>query len=97
MNNIFFIGGSGYIGSHMKRYFKDAVFTSSDDFDLTNIEQIELFFKNKQIDTCVILASKISYNKELSYKKEPFLTNVEGLNNLLNMLSKKSDKIKVVY
>ena len=47
MNNMYIIGGTGYIGQHMKETYPDAIYTGSKDFDLLNKEEIKSFFKKE--------------------------------------------------
>ncbi|WP_458700353.1 NAD-dependent epimerase/dehydratase family protein [Sulfurospirillum sp. 1307] len=97
MNNVLIIGGKGYIGQHMKKIFPNAIYTNSKDFDLTKKDEIKNFITNINIDFCIILSSKITFNKKISIDSEPFLTNVEGLNNLLATFTELRKYPKIIY
>ena len=91
------VGGKGYIGSHLQSIFPHYIYTGRKDFDLNNKNEIEKFCENIDIDICLILSAKISYDKDINIFEEPFKTNVNGLNNLLITLNKKNRDMKIVY
>lgn len=97
MSNVLVVGGKGYIGRHLKKKFPEYIYTNSSDFDLSNTQDITSFCNKIEIDTCIILSAKISYNQDLNMSEEPFTTNVNGLNNLLKVLNKKNNLIKIIY
>lgn len=97
MSNVLVVGGKGYIGRHLQKIFPDFIYTDSKDFDLNDTNEIEDFCKNLNIELCIILSAKISYEKEIDLKKEPFLTNVIGIDNLLKTFKKLQKNPKVVY
>jgi nucleoside-diphosphate-sugar epimerase len=97
MSKILIIGANGYIGSYLKDNLPNSIGVGRNDFDFNNKEQIENFFEDKVFDTCIILSAQISFEKNIDFQKEPFLTNVNGLNNLLSVLDMKFPNIKVVY
>ena len=39
--NILVTGGSGLVGKHLKDIMPDAVYISSEDFDLTDIDRVD--------------------------------------------------------
>jgi nucleoside-diphosphate-sugar epimerase len=97
MNKTLVIGGSGYIGSHMKKVFPDFIYSGRAEFDLKEILTIQNFFEKRDIDTCIILSATISYDKNVNFLDEPFSTNLIGLNNLLSVLKNINENIKVIY
>lgn len=94
MSNTLVVGGKGYIGKHLQKRLPEFIYCGKDDFDLRNKEEITKYIKNLDIKMCIILSASINYEKEIDFKKEPFDTNLQGLNNLLSLLNK---HVKVVY
>jgi len=97
MSNMYIVGGTGYIGQHMKTIYPNAVYTGTKDFDLLNKDEIANFFKDKIIDTCIFLSAKISFNDTPVLNEEPFLTNNVGLSNLLSVFKEKNLSPKIIY
>lgn len=96
-SKVLVVGGKGYIGSHLELIYPNYIYTNSGDFNLNQISEIEQFCKSINIDMCIILSAKISYEKDVNILEEPFKTNVHGLNNLLITLKKKNKNIKIIY
>ncbi len=97
MNKTLVVGGTGYIGAHIKKKFPDFIYTGSAEFNLNAKEQISAYFQDIDIDICIILSATISYEKTVDLTSEPFTTNVMGLNNLLSVLKDKNKDIKIIY
>lgn len=96
-SKVLVVGGKGYIGSHLRHKKPQYIYTNSSDFDMNDLEQTENFLKEFDIEMCIILSAKISYEKDIDMLDEPFKTNVGGLNNLLQTLKRKNKDIKIVY
>lgn len=94
MSKTLVIGGTGYIGRHLKKVKPDFIYASRSDFDLNNIDKIKSYLNQLEIDICLILAASIGYENKISFSSEPFTSNVMGLNNLLSVLNKKT---KIIY
>ncbi|QQS41974.1 MAG: NAD-dependent epimerase/dehydratase family protein [Acidobacteriota bacterium] len=58
MENILVTGGSGLVGSHLKRYLPDASYISSSDFDLTREKDVQRLFETKW-DRVIHLAGRV--------------------------------------
>ena len=97
MSKTLVVGGNGYIGSHMKQVFPDFIYSGRSQFDLKNKQQIQTYCEKIDIDTCIILSSTISYEKDVDFSDEPFSTNLIGLNNLLSVLQNINKKINIIY
>ncbi len=97
MSKTLVVGGNGYIGSHMKQIFPDFIYSGRSEFDLTDKQQIKEYCQTIDIDTCIILSATISYERDVNFTDEPFATNLTGLNNLLSVLQKINQKIKIIY
>ena len=97
MNKILVIGGKSYIGRHLREFLPNAIYTDRSHFDLNNLKDIEDFLENIEIELCIILSANICYTKEIDFDKEPFKTNLVGLNNLLITLShKEKNKVNII-
>lgn len=58
MENILVTGGSGLVGSHLKRFLPDASYVSSSDFDLTREVDVQRLFETKW-DRVIHLAGRV--------------------------------------
>lgn len=58
MGNILVTGGSGLVGSHLKRFLPDAVYISSSDFDLTKEGDVKALFEERW-DRVIHLAGRV--------------------------------------
>jgi len=59
MKNILVTGGSGLVGKHLKDILPDAIYISSKDFDLTDMDRVDAmmdFFRPKVV---IHLAAKV--------------------------------------
>jgi len=97
MSNTLVVGGKGYIGRHLKNIFPDFIYVGREEFDLKEKKQISVYCQTVDIDTCIILSATIGYEKHVDFLSEPFSTNVEGLNNLLDVLKEKNKEMKIIY
>jgi GDP-L-fucose synthase len=57
--NILVTGGSGLVGTHLKKYLPTATYISSKDFDLTSEESVKRLFLEKKWDIVIHLAAKV--------------------------------------
>ena len=52
-------GGSGLVGRYLKQIMPDAYYISSDDYDLTKENEVELLFKKNRFKTVIHLAARV--------------------------------------
>lgn len=57
--NILVTGGSGLVGTHLKKYLPDATYLSSRDCDLTNESDVIHLFAGEKWDVIIHLAAKV--------------------------------------
>ena len=59
MSKILVTGGSGLVGRYLKQIMPDAYYISSDDYDLTKENGVELLFKKNRFKTVIHLAARV--------------------------------------
>jgi GDP-L-fucose synthase len=59
MSKILVTGGSGLVGRYLKQIMPNAYYISSDDYDLTKENEVELLFKKNRFKTVIHLAAKV--------------------------------------
>ena len=59
MSKILVTGGSGLVGRYLKQIMPDAYYISSDDYDLTKENEVELLFKKNRFKTVIHLAARV--------------------------------------
>jgi len=94
MNKTLVVGGNGYIGRHLKKLIPEFIYSTREDFDLHNINEVKAFLDKRDFEICIILAASIGYEEKVNFSSEPFNTNLIGLNNLLSILNK---NIRIIY
>lgn len=94
MNKTLVVGGKGYIGRHLQKRLPHFLYCSREEFNLKSKNEIQNYLKNIEIEKCIILSAVTKAEKKIDFSKEPFETNLKGLNNLLSLLDK---NIKVIY
>src|SRR5688572_24788324 len=78
-------GGSGYLGTHVRRYFGADEFSRTSGFDVLNSSDASVV---GEYDVVIHLAARLAKSPDAS--EEVFLTNVEGTLNLLNHMKENS-------
>ena len=90
-------GGSGSLGSELKKIFPECLSPSSNDLDIRNKQNIENYLKTHSIDTVIHTAAITSVRSCEENKKLAWNTNVQGTKNLVDCILKFNSKIKFVY
>lgn len=78
-------GGSGYLGTHVRKSFSADDFSRRAGFDLLNLQDIQVV---SDYDVVIHLAAHLDKSPEAA--EEVFLTNVEGTVNLLRAMKEDS-------
>ena len=78
-------GGSGFLGTHVRRFFDADDFSRRSNFDLLNLQDAQAV---ENYDVVVHLAALLDKSPEAA--EEVFLTNVEGTVNLLRAMRENS-------
>ncbi|HXG83350.1 MAG TPA: NAD-dependent epimerase/dehydratase family protein, partial [Pyrinomonadaceae bacterium] len=83
--NILITGGSGFLGTHVCRYFGADDFSRHSNLDLLNLQDARTV---EEYDVVIHLAATLDKSPEAA--EEVFLTNVEGTINLLRSMREDS-------
>lgn len=78
-------GGSGFLGTHVRRFFDADDFSRRSNLDLLNLQDAQIV---QEYDVVIHLAAHL--NKSPDAAEEVFLTNVEGTINLLRSMRENS-------
>jgi len=81
---ILITGGSGLVGRHLKDILPDAIYISSKDFDLTNINEVDKMFDVYRPNVVIHLAARVggivdNINHPVEYLEENILMNINVL------------------
>lgn len=71
-------GGSGFLGTHIRKFFNADDFSRRSGFDILNLQDVKAV---QDYDAVIHLAARLDKSEEAT--EEVFLTNVEGTVNLL--------------
>ncbi|MCB1025582.1 MAG: NAD(P)-dependent oxidoreductase [Acidobacteria bacterium] len=80
--NILVTGGSGFLGTHIRKFFGADDFSRRSNLDLLNLQDVH---KAAEYDMVIHLGAHLDKSPESA--EEVFLTNVEGTLNLLRVIS----------
>ncbi|WP_303852392.1 NAD(P)-dependent oxidoreductase [Seleniivibrio woodruffii] len=95
MGETLVVGGSGYIGRHMRKVLPEFIYLSSGDMNILSRISVAEYLNGRDVSLCIILAAVKSYDRTADITKEPFLTNVAGLDILLSELKKRD--VRIIY
>lgn len=90
MENILVTGGSGLVGSHLKRFLPDASYISSSDFDLTSEKDVRKLFETRW-DRVIHLAGRVGGILENIRHPGEFIEENLLMNTLLIKFARLSD------
>ncbi len=92
---ILFTGGSGLLGSELKKLFPNSHFPSSSEFNVTKPQQMEEYLKNKEPDLIFHLAAFTSPPDCDKHPGKALDINIIGTSNIVKVCMKKN--IKIIY
>ena len=90
-------GGSGILGTELKKFFPNSLFPSHSDLDITNNEMVFDYFSKNEFDSIIHTAAMTSVRQCESEKKLSWGTNVTGTKNLVDAAIKFSPNSKFIY
>ncbi|SVD99271.1 uncharacterized protein METZ01_LOCUS452125, partial [marine metagenome] len=76
-------GGSGILGTELKKLFPNSLFPSHSELDITNHEMVFDYFSKNEFDSIIHTAAMTSIRQCESEKKLSWDTNVVGTKNLV--------------
>jgi len=90
-------GGSGILGTELKKFFPDSLFPSHSELDITNHEMVFDYFSKNEFDSIIHTAAMTSIRQCESEKKLSWDTNVVGTKNLVDATTEFSSNSKFIY
>ena len=90
-------GGSGILGTELKKFFPDSLFPSRSELDITNHEMVFDYFSKNEFDSIIHTAAMTSVRQCESEKKLSWGTNVVGTKNLVDATTEFRPNSKFIY
>ena len=90
-------GGSGILGTELKKFFPDSLFPSRSELDITNHEAVFDYFSKNEFDSIIHAAAMTSVRQCESEKKLSWDTNVVGTKNLVDAATEFRSNSKFIY
>jgi dTDP-4-dehydrorhamnose reductase len=90
-------GGSGVLGTELKKFFPDSLFPSHSELDITNHEMVFDYFSKNEFDSIIHTAAMTSIRQCESEKKLSWDTNVVGTKNLVDATTEFRPNSKFIY
>ena len=90
-------GGSGILGTELKKFFPDSLFPSRSELDITNHEVVFDYFSKNEFDSIIHTAAMTSVRQCESEKKLSWGTNVVGTKNLVDATTEFRPNSKFIY
>jgi len=90
-------GGSGILGTELKKFFPDSLFPSHSELDITNHEMVFDYFSKNEFDSIIHAAAMTSVRQCESEKKLSWDTNVVGTKNLVDATAEFRSDSKFIY
>ena len=90
-------GGSGILGTELKKFFPDSLFPSHSELDITNHEMVFDYFSKNDFDMIIHTAAMTSIRQCESEKNLAWKTNVGGTKNLIKATSEFKPNCKFIY
>lgn len=90
-------GGSGALGTSLKKYFKGAYCPSHKEVDVSDPKIVEEVILKYKPDTVIHAAALVKVRDCENNKEKAWLTNVEGTQNIVNALKKLNNNCYLIY
>jgi len=90
-------GGSGILGTELKKLFPNSLFPSHSDLDITNNEMVFDYFSKNEFDSIIHTAAMTSVRQCESEKKLCWNSNVVGTKNLVDATTEFRSNSKFIY
>jgi len=90
-------GGTGALGSELKKIFPESISPIHKDFDICNSASVHDFFNNQKIDTVIHTAALTTVRGCEENKSQAMQINVDGTRNLVQEFKNSNPEGKFVY
>jgi len=90
-------GGSGSLGTELKKFFPNSLFPSHSVLDITNHEMVFDYFSKNEFDSIIHTAAMTSVRQCESEKELSWSTNVVGTKNLIDATTEFRSNSKFIY
>jgi len=90
-------GGSGILGTELKKFFPNSLFPSHSVLDITNREMVFDYFSKNEFDSIIHTAAMTSVRQCESEKELSWSTNVVGTKNLIDATTEFRSNSKFIY
>ena len=90
-------GGSGILGTELKKLFPNSLFPSHSDLDITNNEMVFDYFSKNEFDSIIHTAAMTSVRQCESEKKLCWNSNAVGTKNLVDATTEFRSNSKFIY
>ena len=90
-------GGSGILGTELKKLFPNSLFPSHSDLDITNNEMVFDYFSKNEFDSIIHTAAMTSVRQCESEKKLCWNSNAVGTKNLVDATTEFRANSKFIY
>lgn len=94
---ILITGGTGALGSSLKKYFRDAEFPSRKDMDIINPISVERKILSFKPEAAIHTAAYVDVRGCEENREKAWLTNVEGTQNIVNALKKLDNNCYLIH
>lgn len=88
MSRVLVTGGKGQLASAIQKLCPDFVFVPSNELDITNPNQLNLFFEHNKFDLVINCAAFTDVEAAEDHSADAYKVNSEGVNMLLNQIEK---------
>lgn len=94
---ILITGGTGSLGSELKKILPESISPSHDEFDVTNKKSVDDFFKKNNIDIVIHTAAVTSVRLCEENQSLAWDVNVQGTKNIIEAISELDSEIIFIY
>ncbi len=90
-------GGSGDLGSSLRKTFKDALFPAHSEMDVASPQDVDKFVLSYKPEAVIHAAALVGIRECEENKQKAWLANVEGTQNIVNALKKLNNNCYLIY
>lgn len=90
-------GGSGALGQSLRRVFKDAFCPTRSEMDITNPDSVNRVILRYKPNVLIHAAASVGIRECEENRKNAWLANVEGTQNIVNALKKLDNNCYLIY